>query len=68
MIAAGKKVVAICYHNGCKQAEDGWDALKPQFLKINFYKVNTLKSADITEKYADGNAKPYFKFYKNGEF
>ena len=30
------------------------------------YKVNTLNSDDIKNKYADGGAKPYFKFYKNG--
>ena len=30
-------------------------------------KVNTLDAAQIRDKYADGNAKPYFKFYKNNE-
>ena len=31
------------------------------------FKVNTLNSYDIRDRYADGAAKPYFKFYKQGE-
>jgi hypothetical protein len=31
------------------------------------YKVNTLNSDDIKNKYADGSAKPFFKFYSKGE-
>jgi hypothetical protein len=32
------------------------------------YKVNTLNAYDIRDKYADGSAKPFFKFYRKGEF
>ena len=67
MTNARAKIVGICYHNGCKEAESGWDALKPQYTNVHFYKVNTLKANDIAEKYADGNAKPYFKFYSKGQ-
>ena len=30
--------------------------------------MNTRKAGDIRDKYADGDSKPYFKFYKNGAF
>ena len=66
--AAGDKIVAICYHNGCPTAEKGWDLIAPQYPNVDFYKVNTLNSDDIKNKYADGASKPYFKFYKTGNF
>ena len=60
--------MAVCYHNGCPTPEAAWDRLKAQFPKVHMYKVNTLNADDIKAKYADGAAKPYFKFYKNGQF
>ena len=41
--------------------------MKAYFPNVHLYKVNTMKAEDIKNKYADGNSKPYFKFYKNGE-
>ena len=58
--------MAVCYHNGCRAAEDAWDTMKSQYPKVHMYKVNTLRASDIKDKYADGGSKPYFKFYKNG--
>ena len=67
MSAAGSKIVAICYHNGCDNAERAWDKMKAEYRNVHMYKVNTLKADDIKAKYADGASKPYFKFYKNGD-
>ena len=63
---AGNKVMAVCFHNGCPTAEDGWDNMKSDYTNVHMYKVNTLNSYDIRDKYADGGSKPYFKFYTNG--
>ena len=64
--AAGSNIMAVCYHNGCRTAEDAFDGMKSQYPKVHMYKVNTLDADDIKGKYADGSAKPYFRFYKNG--
>ena len=61
--AAGDKVLAICYHNGCATAEAGWDAMKAEYINVHMYKVNTLSAPEIRDKYACGGSKPYFKFY-----
>ena len=63
---AGNKVMAVCFHNGCPTAEDGWDNMKSDYTNVHMYKVNTLNSYDIRDKYADGGSKPYFKFYQSG--
>ena len=63
---AGSKIMAVCYHNGCPTAEKAWDGMKGDYTNVQLYKVNTLEADDIKAKYADGSAKPYFKFYKNG--
>jgi hypothetical protein len=60
--------MAVCYHNGCPTAERGWDTIKGDYQNVHCYKVNTLNADDIKAKYADGSSKPYFKFYKNGDF
>ena len=60
---AGDKIFAVCFHNGCKTAEDGWDSMKSEYPNVHMYKVNTLNAGDIKDKYADGGSKPYFKFY-----
>ena len=65
--AAGSNMMAVCYHNGCRTAEDAFDGMKTQYPKVHMYKVNTLNADDIKSKYADGSSKPYFKFYKNGQ-
>ena len=65
--AAGSNIMAVCYHNGCRTAEDAFDGMKTQYPKVHMYKVNTLNADDIKSKYADGSSKPYFKFYKNGQ-
>ena len=65
MKEAANKVVVVCYHNGCPAAELAFDQLKLQYQNICLYKVNTLNSHDIRDKYADGGSKPYFKFYIN---
>ena len=59
--------MAVCYHNGCPTPESAWDKMKAQYPKVHMYKVNTLNSDDIKNKYADGSAKPFFKFYSKGE-
>ena len=68
MSNAGGKVMCVCYHNGCSTAEAGFDKLKSQYHNVHLYKVNTLNADDIKAKYADGNSKPYFKFYKDFAF
>ena len=65
---AGEQIVAICFHNGRPTAEAAWDLMKTQYLNLNFYKVNTMEANDIRDKYADGGSKPYFKFYRTGQF
>jgi hypothetical protein len=65
---SGNKVMAVQYHNGCPTAERGWDEMKKNWKNIHMYKVNTLDADDIKAKYADGSSKPYFKFYRKGEF
>ena len=67
MKIADGKVVGICYHNGCRTAEDAWDVMKSQYPNVHMYKVNTLNADDIKNKHADGSSKPYFKFYRNGD-
>ena len=64
MISAKEKVVAICYHNECPEAEAEWDLCKEQYTNLIFYKVDTIKAQDIKGKHADDTSKPYFKFYK----
>ena len=63
---AGSKTMCVCYHNGCPQPEKDFDGMKSSYPNVHMYKVNTLNSDDIKNKYADGASKPYFKFYKNG--
>ena len=63
---AGNKIMGVCFHNGCPTAEKGWDGMKPDYTNVHLYKVNTLNSYDVRDRYADGGAKPYFKFYKSG--
>ena len=63
---AGTKVLCVCYHNGCPTPEKAFDGMKSEYPNVHMYKVNTLNSDDIKNKYADGGAKPYFKFYKKG--
>ena len=63
---AGSKIMAVCYHNGCPTEEADWDRMKSSYPNVHMYKVNTLNSDDIKNKYADGSSKPYFKFYQNG--
>ena len=29
MTGAGEKIVGVCYTNGCREAEAGWDTMKP---------------------------------------
>ena len=60
--------MAVCYHNGNPTAEAAWDKMKKDYGKVQLYKVNTLRADDIKGIYADGSAKPYFKFYKTGNF
>ena len=64
---AGTNIMAVCYHNGCPTPEAAWDKMKAQYPKVHMYKVNTLNSDDIKNKFADGSAKPFFKFYSKGE-
>ena len=64
---AGQMVLAVMYHNGCSTQERGWDEMKPFYPNVRMYKVNTLNSYDIRDRYADGGSKPYFKFYRQGE-
>ena len=40
--------------------------MKHEYENVAFYKVNTLNSPEIRDRYADGGSKPYFKFYKDG--
>ena len=67
MKKAGKNVMAVCFHNGNPTPERAWDRMERQYPNVLFYKVNTIKSEDIRDKYADGASKPYFKFYIEGE-
>ena len=66
--SAGSKIMCVCYHNGCPTPERAIDNMKSSYPNVHMYKVNTLNSDDIKNKYADGSAKPYFKFYRNGVF
>ena len=44
-----------------------YDRLKDEYgSQVHMVKVNTLRSIDIKNKYADGSVKPVFKAYKNG--
>ena len=63
---AGSKTMCVCYHNGCPGPEKDFDGMKSSYPNVHLYKVNTLNSDDIKNKYADGASKPYFKFYRNG--
>ena len=58
--------MCVCYHNGCAGPEKDFDDMKSSYPNVHMYKVNTLNSDDIKNKYADGSSKPYWKFYKNG--
>ena len=42
--------------------------MKPRYKNLRFYRVDTTKAKDIRDKYADSGGKPYFKFYKRGEY
>ena len=57
----------MMFHNGCPDAETGYEAMKNEYPNVEFYKVNTLNSYDIRDQYANGGSKPYFKFYKRNE-
>lgn len=64
---AGSNLMCVMYHNGNPTPEAAFDKMKSNYPKVHMYKVNTLNSDDIKSKYADGSAKPYFKFYSKGE-
>ena len=34
MLAAAGKIVAICYHNGCREPEASWDEMKSQYTNV----------------------------------
>ena len=40
--------------------------MKARYPMVCLFKVNTLYSEEIRDKYADGGAKPYFKAYRRG--
>ena len=42
--------------------------MKLRFKNVRFYRVDTTKAKDIRDKYADSGGKPYFKFYKRGDY
>lgn len=63
---SGPKVMCVCFHNGSPTPERAFDSMKAVYPNVHLYKVNTLNSEDIKNKYADGGAKPYFKFYERG--
>ena len=63
---SGSKVMCVCYHNGNPEPEKDFDGMKSSYSNVCLFKVNTLNSDDIRNKYADGGPKPYFKFYKYG--
>ena len=31
---AKDKILAVCYHNGCKEQEAGWDGMKAQYPNV----------------------------------
>ena len=64
---AKDKPMCVMYHNGCPTEEPAFDGIKSEYENVHCYKVNTLNSEDIKNKYADGASKPYWKFYRNGE-
>ena len=67
---AGDTIVLVAFVNDqghCKDAENAMDRLKGAYKEIYFYKVNTKHSEDVKNKFADGNSKPYFKFYRNSQ-
>ena len=61
------KPVVVMFHNDCPEQEEEFDILQSEFESLEFLKVNTIQAPQIRNKYADGNSKPYFKFYRNGE-
>ena len=63
---SGSKIMAVCFHNGCSTEEKDYDGMKGRYPGVCLFKVNTLNSDDIKNKYADGSSKPYFKAYRNG--
>ena len=56
------------YHNGNITVEIDFDILPIEFRNMKFYKVNTVFSEEIKNLFADPGQKPYFKFYKHGQF
>ena len=59
--------VVVMFHNGGQQqevVEEEFDVLQYLNPDVHFMKVNTLEAPQIKEQYADGNSKPYFKFFK----
>ena len=63
---SGAKVMCVCYHNVIPLTEKDFDGMKSSYSNVCLFKVNTLNSDDIRNKYADEGNKPYFKFYKYG--
>ena len=66
--SAKEKNMVVCFHNGCSVQEEAFDNMKFSYENLILYKVSTLGSPDIRDKYADGASKPYFKIYDKGEF
>ena len=66
--SAKEKNLVVCFHNGCSAQEEAFDNMKFSYENLIMYKVSTLNSPDIRDKYADGASKPYFKIYDKGEF
>ena len=44
--------------------EINFEAMQKEFPHVQFCKVNTVRSPDIRDKYADSSGKPYYKFYR----
>ena len=66
--ASAAKVMAVCFHNGCREEESDYASMKARYPGVCLFKVNTVHSEEIKSKYADGAAKPYFKAYRGGNF
>ena len=60
--------MAVCYHNDHATQDKAWNYMKLRFKNVRFYRVDTTKAKDVRDKYADSGGKPYFKFYKRGDY
>ena len=64
----GSKTMAVYFHDGSQETQNGWRQMKPDYPNIHMYKV-CITETDDQKKLTTSDETPqtYIKFYQNGK-